>query len=189
MLKKIGYSNQISSNPKEIESAEKLILPGVGSFDKGMENLHHLNLVEALNNAVLKKKTPILGICLGMQLFCKNSEEGVLPGLGWVSAEVVRFNFKDLKTNTVKIPHMGWAEVEIKKTECLFRSSDHDLRFYFVHSYYLVNQNLADISATCYYNKEFTAAIEYGNIMGVQFHPEKSHKFGMSLLKNFASKI
>jgi glutamine amidotransferase len=184
ILKKIGEESIITSDKNQIANAKKLILPGVGAFDTGMANLKLLDLVDILNYKVLAEKTPVLGICLGMQILSKNSEEGSLPGLGWINAETRRFKFND--TNTYKIPHMGWNYVRQNKASNLFKELSSDARFYFVHSYFFSANDTEDILSSTIYEIEFTSAIEKGNILGVQFHPEKSHKFGMRLLKNFA---
>ena len=183
ILKKIGEESIITSDKNEIANAKKLILPGVGAFDTGMANLNKLDLVDILNYKVLVEKTPVLGICLGMQILSKNSEEGFLPGLGWINAETRRFKFID--TNSYKIPHMGWNYVRQNKESYLFKEMSSEARFYFVHSFFFIANDTADILASTTYEIEFTSAIEKGNIVGVQFHPEKSHKFGMRLLKNF----
>lgn len=183
ILKRIGEESVITSDKNEIARAKKLILPGVGTFDTGMSNLMELDLVDILNEKVLGEKTPVLGICLGMQILSERSDEGVLPGLGWISAETMRFNF--FNTMEYKIPHMGWNFVQQHKTSNLFKNMFSDARFYFVHSYFFKANDTSDILASTTYEIEFTSAIEKGNILGVQFHPEKSHKFGMKLLKNF----
>lgn len=184
MLKKIGAGATIASDISMIEKAEKLILPGVGAFDNGMNNLCEQGLIEVLNKKVIKERTPILGICLGMQLLTKSSEEGTLPGLGWIDAQTVRFKF-DEKNKDLKVPHMGWNTVHINKESPLFKEMFAESRFYFVHSYHVVCNNETDILTTTHHGYEFPSSIQKDNIMGVQFHPEKSHKFGMKLLKNF----
>jgi imidazole glycerol-phosphate synthase subunit HisH len=183
ILKRIGEDSVITSDKYEIEKATKLILPGVGAFDTGMRNLMELDLVDILNKRVKVDRIPVLGICLGMQLLSNGSEEGSLPGLGWVDAETIRFRFKD--TIEYKIPHMGWNFIKQHKDSRLFENMYPDARFYFVHSYYFRANMEKDILLSTNYEIEFTSAIENGNILGVQFHPEKSHKFGMTLLKNF----
>lgn len=183
ILKRIGENSVITSDKDEIARATKLILPGVGSFDTGMRNLSELDLVDILNKKVIAEKTPVLGICLGMQLLSRGSEEGSLPGLGWIDAETVRFRFED--SIEYKIPHMGWNFIRQHKTSRLFDNMYPDARFYFVHSYYFRAKDPIDVLTSTIYEIEFTSAIERGNILGVQFHPEKSHKFGMKLLKNF----
>jgi glutamine amidotransferase len=171
MLKRIGADALISSDISEIEKADKLILPGVGSFDSAMKNLNNLGLTRILNKKVIEDKTPVLGICLGIQLFTKRSEEGNLPGLGWIDAGTIRFRF-DKNQTKLKIPHMRWNTVKIRQESHLFKDMYNDARFYFVHSYHVVCNN--------------ASAIQKENIIGVQFHPEKSHKFGMKILQNFA---
>ena len=188
MLKKIGHAAVVSSEPQEISKAEKLILPGVGAFDNGMNNINDLGLLDVLNEKI-KNKTPILGICLGMQLLAQKSEEGVSRGLGWIDANVVRFKFQDMfdgLSASLKVPHMGWNEIIIKKDDALFANMPENPRFYFVHSYYLECNNSSDVLATTNYGFDFASIIRKNNIIGVQFHPEKSHKYGMQLLKNFA---
>ena len=183
ILKRIGEDSVVTSDKNEIARATKLILPGVGAFDTGMRNLTELDLVEILNKKVILEKIPVLGICLGMQLLSKRSEEGLLPGLGWIDAETVRFRFED--GMEYKIPHMGWNFIRLHKAGGLFNNMYPDARFYFVHSYFFRANDPEDILTSTTYEIEFTSAVERGNILGVQFHPEKSHKFGMKLLKNF----
>jgi len=185
MFKKAGVAATISSDPAVIEKADKLILPGVGAFDAGMKNLETRGLIPLLNFRVLEQQTPILGVCLGMQLLCKWSEEGQLPGLGWLDAEVVRFKF-DSNSGDLKIPHMGWNTLTAHTPHPLFADLEAENRFYFVHSYHVVCADQSNVLAQTNYGFDFTAAVVKDNIMGVQFHPEKSHKFGMRLLKNFA---
>lgn len=184
MLKKIGVKSFITSDIKEIESASKLILPGVGSFDFAMSQLKDLGLIELLNHKVLVEKTPILGICLGVQLFTTKSEEGQLQGLNWIEAETLKFQFSN-ENSLLKIPHMGWNDVTQLKESRLFKDMPDESRFYFVHSFYLKPKNNENSLLNCNYGLDFSCALEKDNIVGVQFHPEKSHKFGMQLLRNF----
>lgn len=188
MLKKIGAEAAISSDLEEIARASKLILPGVGAFDNGMRMLEERGLRKVLDRKVLVEGTPVLGICLGMQLFCTGSEEGSLPGLGWIDAETVRFHFGDAHTQ-LKIPHMGWNTVRVVKESPLFRDANGEQRFYFVHSYHVVCRDRRDVLTETSYGFDFTSAVQRGNIMGVQFHPEKSHRFGLNLLKNFVENV
>lgn len=183
ILKRIGEESIITSDKHQISRATKIILPGVGAFDTGMSNLKELDLVDILNEKVIIEKVPVLGICLGMQLLSEMSDEGSLPGLGWINAKTVRFNF----TNKMeyKIPHMGWNFIVQQKSSKLFTEMYSDARFYFVHSFFFKANNQSDILTSTTYEIDFTSAIERGNILGVQFHPEKSHKYGMKLLKNF----
>jgi glutamine amidotransferase len=188
MLKKIGAVAVVSSDPSAIGAANKLILPGVGSFDEGMKNLKTRGLLQVLNKRVLEDKIFILGVCLGMHLFTKKSEEGKIAGLGWIDAETVRFKF-DGEKEKLKIPHMGWNTIKVKKESTLFRDPFPEMRFYFVHSYHAVCLKDDDILTETHYGYDFTSSFQRENIIGVQFHPEKSHKFGMKLLKNFAELI
>jgi len=183
MLKKLGIKAIVSSEKEMITAADKLILPGVGSFDSGMRNIESLNLRSLLIEQVMVQKKNILGICLGMQLFTRTSEEGTLPGLGFVEAETLKFKFLD---NKLKIPHMGWNTLDIKRASFLLEGMPKDPRFYFVHSYYVSCSKQEDILATTHHGNDFVSIFSRGNITGVQFHPEKSHQFGMQLLKNFA---
>ena len=186
MLKKIGAEAQISSDPSVIERADKLILPGVGAFDNGIRNLNDLGLIPVLNKKVLEEKTPILGICLGIQLFTQKSEEGQLSGLGWINAQTKKFQFGENGDN-LKIPHMGWNSISSVKESKLFQGVDPEQRYYFVHSYHLECDDQEGVLAKTRHGYDFISAIEKENIIGVQFHPEKSHKFGMKLLENFVN--
>jgi imidazole glycerol-phosphate synthase subunit HisH len=183
MLKKIGFKSQISSDKEVIRLATKLILPGVGSFDNGMNQLNQLDLIDVLNEEVINKKIPILGICLGMQLMTNYSEEGTVSGLGWVDANTKKFNFED--DSQMKIPHMGWNYIEIKKPHPLLLNFISEPKFYFVHSYYVKCNIESDTIASTRYGIDFTSSFARENIMATQFHPEKSHKYGFQILKNF----
>jgi len=180
MIKKLGYESRITSSLDEIKKANKIILPGVGSFDNGIMNLKKMGLLEILNYKVLQEKVPIIGICLGMQLMTKKSEEGKLEGLGWINGETIKF-----VSDKYKVPHMGWNTVNIKKYSKLFEGMDGEIRFYFVHSYYVKCPDTKDVLTTTYYINDFVSSFEKNNIVGVQFHPEKSHKFGMQIFRNF----
>ena len=182
MLKKLGVESVITDKREKISDATKMILPGVGAFDNGMNLIKQKGLLDILNKKVLEEKAPILGICLGMQLLTKRSEEGVIKGLGWIDAQTVKFNFSN---NALKVPHMGWDYVKVKKPNPLI-DMDVKHRFYFVHSYYVHCNDENDVVASCDYGSEFTCMVNHGNIYGAQFHPEKSLKFGMELLNNFA---
>ena len=182
-LDKLKAKVIISSDPEVVRNAEKLILPGVGHFGKAMENLRQANLIEALNDAVLKNKTPILGICLGMQLMATFSEEGNVEGLGWFDAQVLKFQVSD--TLRFKVPHVGWNQINSSKSSKLMTGIGPEAEFYFVHSYYMKVNNASDELNSANYELPFTAAIEKGNIFGVQYHPEKSHDVGEILLRNF----
>lgn len=182
-IKALGHTPIITSDPKEIAKADKLILPGVGHFGKAMENLDKLRLVDVLNETTLSKKVPILGICLGMQLMANKSEEGNTLGLGWIDTEVVKFNVKD--TLKYKVPHTGWNQITMLKDSLLMKGIPDLSEFYFVHSYHLKSCNQNEILNETEYEYSFTSAIEKNNIFGVQYHPEKSHDVGKQLLKNF----
>lgn len=181
---RMGVECIVTSNKQEIEKAHKLILPGVGHFKNAMQNLQELGLIELLNKKVLIEKIPMLGICLGIQLFCNHSEEGDCCGLGWIDAEVVKFNVSD--KIKYKVPHMGWNDVSIinkNNVDDVIKIED---QFYFVHSYHIKCNNPSDVWMTSVYDYEFVSAIHRDNIYGTQFHPEKSHDAGYELLKKFA---
>jgi len=188
MLHKIGAKAIVSSDRSTIEKADKLILPGVGAFENGMRNLEERGLIPILNSKVLDMKTPILGLCLGMQLFTQKSEEGQLPGLGWLKAETVRFQFKGSDAK-LKIPHMGWNTVQTNQFHPIFDEMDPQPRFYFVHSYHVVCHDDKNVLGQTNYGFDFVSVTVEDNILGVQFHPEKSHRFGMRLFKNFVERI
>ncbi len=183
MLKKIGTKSVVASEISDIEKAEKLILPGVGSFDAAVQELKKRKIMSLLNKKVFDEKIPVLGICLGMQLLCTSSEEGHEKGLGWIDAQCRKFNFDH--NSTLKIPCMGWNYIKYKKNNPLFKRLNNP-KFYFVHSYHTVCQCSKNIIASAEYGYEYTVAIQKNNVYGVQFHPEKSHKYGMQLLKNFS---
>lgn len=178
----LGADAIISNKIEDLKKAERLVLPGVGAFSDGMKNLEELGLMEALSEEVIKNKKPFLGICLGMQLIARESEEfGKHKGLGWLNAEIKEFKFED---KSLKIPHVGWNNINIKKTGGLFEGIKNGAEYYFVHSYYMsCNEDIT--TATCNYGTEFTAAVQKGNIFATQFHPEKSQTAGLKLLKNF----
>lgn len=183
MLKVIGVKSIITSNAHEIISADKIILPGVGAFDAGMENLKEKGLNNIIRDEAFNGK-PILGICLGMQLLGRKSEEGVEDGLGLIPFDNVRFKFEP--ECNLKIPHMGWDVVDYKKDVPLLDGIFGKQRYYFVHSYHAVCDKEENVMMECDYGYKFAAAVCQKNIYGVQFHPEKSHDFGMKILENFA---
>lgn len=183
MLKKVNEESIITSNINLIMDAQRLVLCGIGAFDDGMTKLENMGIVEALHQKVVKEKAPILGICLGMQLLTQGSEEGAKQGLGFVKAYTRRFKFET--TSSLKVPHMGWNFVEKSKPSALLTDMYEDPRFYFVHSYHVEMEKREQELLTCHYGYPFTAAFEHENIIGVQFHPEKSHKYGIKLFENF----
>ncbi len=185
MLVRFHPDVTISSDPDTIAGADKLILPGVGAFDEGMKNLEESGLIAILNKRVLEDKIPVLGICLGMQLFASGSEEGVKPGLNWLNADTVKFH----NGNGRKIPHMGWNTIKKMKASRLMDDFDPRCRFYFVHSYHVVCRDKEDILAVTSYGNDFVSAVHRDNIYGTQFHPEKSHRFGMQLMNNFVNGV
>jgi glutamine amidotransferase len=184
MLKKIGVREvSVSGDHNVVSKAKKILLPGVGAFDGGMKNLQASGLIPILNEKALKEKVPVLGICLGMQMLGNKSEEGELPGLGWIDAETIRFRSKP--GEDIRIPHMGWEYVSVKKENPLLSKSERS-RFYFVHSYHVRCKKSENELATCHYGSDFTCMVNEENIFGAQFHPEKSLRFGMEFLENFS---
>ena len=181
MLRKLGAPAVITRNAAEIRAAEKIILPGVGAFDRGMSNIADLKLLPLLEEAALERRIPVLGICLGMQLLFERSEEGRHAGLGWIPGQVVRFRPNG---TSLKVPHMGWNAVAVQRESTLFSGLAEGARFYFVHSYHV---ECADefVLAETHHGYDFVSSVANGNIAGTQFHPEKSHRFGLQLLKNF----
>jgi glutamine amidotransferase len=175
---------QIVSSPDEAKKARRLVLPGIGAFDAGMAALEG-GWRETLDELALERKIPVLGICLGMQLLCRRSEEGQSAGLGWIDGEVTRIDVG--RDSGLKIPHMGWAEVRPVRDNPLIPADDGPQRFYHVHSYKMECRDAGDVIATVDYGGDFTTAVQKGNIFGVQFHPEKSHRFGMALIRRFAA--
>jgi glutamine amidotransferase len=183
MLQRLGHSCRVTAKVEEIEQAERIILPGNGAFDACMKNLRSSGLIPALERQVLQRRVPLLGICVGAQMLGHGSAEGVEPGLGWIDMQVERFPaLPDLR-----IPHMGWNQVRIAQpANSLVRDMEADARFYFVHSYYMAPKNPADVLLKAHYGIEFAAGVAHGHITGVQFHPEKSHRFGKQLMAAFA---
>lgn len=185
MFNHVGHKAKGISKYSELETCSKIVLPGVGSFDKGMAKLQNSGLIDILKKRVLEEKVPVLGICLGMQLMCLSSEEGSLPGLGWIDATV-----KDFRKSAIppkKVPHMGWNIVEVKKSSVLTTDFNHETRFYFVHSYYVDCNVSSDVLLTTKYGANFVSAFQAGNIIGMQFHPEKSHVFGAAVFTKFGN--
>ncbi len=185
MLKKLGVASRFATTPGDVLVAEKIILPGVGSFDAGMRTLKATGMIESLNHVVLEKHVPVLGVCLGMQMLGGGSEEGSETGLGWIDSRAIRFD--NVSYPGMRVPHMGWNEVDVKKASPLTAAAPERPRFYFANSYHVVCNDPSDeLLETEYAGLRFTSAIERGHIRGAQFHPEKSHRYGMWLLKNFA---
>ena len=183
MIQRVGGSSISVSSPDMLSSVDKIILPGVGHFDAGMSALIDRGFYDALMDAEMHQKRPLLGICLGMQLLCNSSEEGIRPGLGLVDARVLKFRFE--AGSTLKVPHMGWNSIAAIRDNPILPISDEEQRFYFVHSYKVVPGDPDLTIAQATYGGEFCAAFQQENIFGVQFHPEKSHRFGMDLMKRF----
>lgn len=186
IYKKLSIAIKVAQKPEDLVGATKLILPGVGHFDYAMKNFSDSGMMEITNQLVLESKIPILGICVGMQILGKSSEEGVLPGLGWIDAKIRKIDSTLLKQST-RLPHMGWNDVVVSNKNRLFTNLEESARFYFLHSYYFDPANKEDTIALSEYGKEFACAVNHENIYGVQFHPEKSHHYGISLLNNFAN--
>lgn len=177
----------ISRDVDIIRSAERLVLPGVGSFREGMSNLRNLGLIQVLNETVHGGGVPILGICLGMQMFAKHSDEGDCEGLGWINAEVKRFDFKT--GSKFRVPHYGWNTLEKVRDNPLVNDINSHSEFYFVHSFHMVCNEKSDILTTSYYGQKFTSSVLKNNILGVQFHPEKSYQDGNVLINNFLQNV
>jgi len=182
MIKKCGGNPIVTNDPQKLFDCERIILAGVGSFDAGVQALHEGDWVESLNKVANGGNTPILGICLGMQLMCRKSEEGTLSGLSWFDADVKRIKSD---RSSLKVPHMGWNTIKVKKNNKLLLENNEESRFYFVHTYHVVCDDQNDIIATTQYGDVITAAVSKNKIFGTQFHPEKSHRFGMQLIKSF----
>jgi len=184
MLKRIGIKSVITDDLKKILKAQKIILPGVGHFDRAMKNITERGLKKVLDIKALDEKIPILGICLGMQILTEGSEEGKLPGLGWIPAKTIKFHFPDYAKN--KVPHMGWNIVKRARKSEITKAFEKEYRFYFVHSFHVSVRDEKYSILKTKHGYLFDSGIQHKNIFGVQFHPEKSHRFGMKLLKNFA---
>lgn len=186
MFKKVGYPALSTRDRDQLRGASSLVLPGVGSFDAGMRNLEGLGLRHLLDELVLREGMPILGICLGMQLLSESSEEGHAPGLGWIKGRAVRFRFEG-DQKSLRIPHMGWNRIERCRATPLLPDPQQDRWFYFAHSYHVRCQVSEHCLARCDYGFPFVSMVGRDNIVGVQFHPEKSHRYGMELFRQFAA--
>jgi glutamine amidotransferase len=182
MFRKVGVEADVAGSPDLLVESSAVVLPGVGHFDKGMALLESGGWIPVLEELVLERRVPALGICLGMQLMTRGSTEGTRPGLGWLAAQTVRF---DLTAHNLVVPHMGWNTVRPAVPEA-FPASDAEWRFYFVHSYHVVCDDASDVLCTTTYGIDFCSGFARDNVVGVQFHPEKSHRYGMRFLKSFA---
>jgi glutamine amidotransferase len=182
MFRRIGVPAEVARDLRAVERARKILLPGVGAFDGAMQRINESGLRTVLDHKALRERIPIMGICLGMQLLTRSSEEGRLPGLGWIAAVTRRFP-NDMG---LKVPHMGWNVVRSARASALTEGLPADARYYFVHSYYVQTDSPVDSLQTTDYGITFDAVVGHGNLYGAQFHPEKSHKFGMRFLANFA---
>ncbi len=183
VYQKLGVPFRVARDPTELAGATRILLPGVGIFDETIGQLQRSGFTTELNAHVREKGTPVLGICVGMQIMAEGSEEGSLPGLGWIKGRVRRFD----PSSGRPLPHMGWNDVHASRSTPLFSQLEHSARFYFLHSYYFECADAASAIAECEYGGRFSCAVQAGNVHGVQFHPEKSHRFGVQLLKNFAT--
>lgn len=186
VYKKLDLPFFIASSPETLGTADKIILPGVGAFDEAMDLLRKSGMRELLEEMVLGRRIPVLGICVGMQMLASSSEEGRLPGLGWIDGVVRKFEVSNLAHKT-RLPHMGWNQVSPKNGSPLMRDLSEGSRFYFLHSYYFQCNDRENVLAETEYGSVFSCAVNSGNIFGVQFHPEKSHSNGIQLLKNFGT--
>jgi glutamine amidotransferase len=183
IVEKAGGRAAIVEDPASLARCSKVILAGVGAFDHGMDAIRDLGWLEPLHEAARVRKVPILGICLGMQMLCEDSEEGVRPGLGWIPGHVRKF--RPEPGSALKVPHMGWNTIRVRRANPILESDGPEQRFYFVHSYHAVCSDPADVIAVSGHGIEFSAAIGRDNVLGVQFHPEKSHRFGLALMRRF----
>jgi imidazole glycerol-phosphate synthase subunit HisH len=185
IFKRLNIEAGLGSTAADVARAERLILPGVGAFDWAMTKLDGSGLRERLDEAVLGRKVPVLGVCVGMQMMARSSEEGTLQGLGWIPGEVKKLTCPAAE-HPARLPHMGWNDVVPSGSHPIFRSFPESPRFYFLHSYYFVPDAAKEVIAECDYSGRFACAVASENAVGVQFHPEKSHEFGIALLENFA---
>jgi glutamine amidotransferase len=185
VYKRLNIPTKIANKSEDLIGAEKLILPGVGHFDHAMKELDKSGMRPKINELVLEKKIPVIGICVGMQMMGNYSEEGELEGLKWIDASIKRFDESKIQQVT-RLPHMGWNDVVPYKNSPLFKGLEKDALFYFLHSYYFECSDDKDILCTSEYGDKFASAVNHENIFGIQFHPEKSHHYGELLLHNFA---
>ena len=185
VYKRLNIDAKTATNADELRSATKVILPGVGSFDHAMEKLSASGMRDVLDDLVLQKRVPVLGVCVGMQILANDSDEGRLPGLGWIAGRVRALSALS-QAAAQPVPHMGWNDVRPLAGHRLFAGLDSGARFYFLHSYFFQCANAENALAVANYGSDFACAAAASNILGVQFHPEKSHHYGAQLLKNFA---
>ena len=186
IFNKLGIKAQRASNVLKLKEASHLILPGVGHFDHAMKKLNDSNLRDCLENLVIDLKIPILGICVGMQMLADKSEEGIIPGLGWIPGNVRAFS-NNPTWSQLPLPHMGWNKLNINQSAIISSNDDQLSEYYFLHSYYFDAKDKSIVNATSEYGFKFDAVVKHENIYGVQFHPEKSHEYGEKLLKNFST--
>lgn len=185
IYKQLDIEHKICKNVADLAGCDKVVLPGVGAFDHAMEKLYESGMKEQLDEMVLNQGVPVVGICVGMQMLAKRSDEGTSAGLGWIDGEVKKFDVSTIPYKT-HLPHMGWNDIEVVKSSPIMKDLEQDAKFYFLHSYYFHCNHQENAIAKTEYGIHFTCAVNNKNIFGVQFHPEKSHKFGITLLKNFA---
>jgi glutamine amidotransferase len=185
IYKRLNIAAVVASTPDELRAGERIILPGVGAFDWALARLSESGMRETLEELVVGEHRPLLGICVGMQMLANRSEEGTLDGLGWIDGEVKKFD-EAAFTQETHLPHMGWNDVQPQRSDALFRTLESGARFYFLHSYYFVPRSSDHVLSITEYNGFYASSVRSGNVYGVQFHPEKSHQWGIQLLKNFA---
>lgn len=185
IFKQLNIPAKIAKNEADLQDADKLILPGVGHFDYAMQRFNDSGMKERVNHLVTVEKKPVLGICVGMQMMAERSDEGDLKGLGWINSEVIKFD-ESMRSAKLPLPHMGWNDVSPTTDNPLFNNLNNEARFYFLHSYYFKCNEIENSTADADYGSKFTCAVNRENVYGVQFHPEKSHHYGITLLKNFA---
>ncbi|MGX9389286.1 imidazole glycerol phosphate synthase subunit HisH [Nitrobacteraceae bacterium UC4446_H13] len=187
MIARVGGKAVITRDHDVLRKATKIVLPGVGAFDTAITNLHSFGLHDLLNELVLAQRKPVLGVCLGAQIIGKGSEEGRLPGFGWLDFELIRFRAPE--GGKLRVPHMGWNTVELKRESSIFSNVPEPMRFYFVHSYYMAARDSSITLATTRYGNEFTSVAGKDNVIAMQFHPEKSHKYGMAIYRHFVERF
>lgn len=185
VYKRLNIPVAIATKVDDLKNASKVIIPGVGAFDQAMQKLNKSGMRQCLEEIVMHRHVPALGICVGMQILACTSDEGSMPGLGWIEGVVKKFNHT-VSNQSLRLPHMGWNNIKATKSNALLQGIDLDARFYFLHSYYYKSEKYQDVIAISTYGEEFACAVNYRNVFGVQFHPEKSHQWGIQLLRNFA---